>query len=672
MAEAASEVEEQPAIPGPSVAPGGGADVGGQFLDRYVWNEECQLYYDCYTELYYDHKVDLFYQPSSKEWFRWDKEKKVYEHAQDPNGPPSTSTTATTALLATPCITVAPAVSSAAQAALEVAAAKAPPRQPSFSKSVWSDPAHYSSTHVSEQTRRHDRPSYLFPGPYQLVGESYEDGSGGTNGEQLPCLLLLRSMEDIGKISPNARYRAITSIAFFPERQFSRHVISSRVKRFRKRKRWDEQTAEQPVVLDGVGEVHFAKKKFFWSAHRDAAVTDSLWRVLEEGSHTAHLLPKEFRDRQKPTDPEKHQDYLLSDNYQQQQSKYIAEEDCIGMTLLLPMDCDDEAVIGRERTACHMYLRGDDDISKCHIRVAFTPEESGDGTVVTQQRAPSFFPYAGTYSVTDLATINGTYLNETRLSARKKKSPPVPIFEDDSIRLGEFSFVVRTGGQRRAHAVLDDKPHVVYEVPPVPVWEPIEEEEEEVIEQGDDTNGGVAAETSTNGDINSDNNDGSDMNATGENEGRHERNGGDDDPFHELHIRAKKARWLTKEEKQHQRELKSKYRDRAQERRIRVHGKGGGIVAAIAAAPPPDARGMAHREPISAPERKVDAESVGGKMLQKMGWKDGTGLGKDGGGTVAPVSALQQHRVGRAGLGSETPTPSFDAFLADVTRRVKR
>ncbi|KAI9289684.1 hypothetical protein BC943DRAFT_314930 [Umbelopsis sp. AD052] len=47
---------------------------------------------------------------------------------------------------------------------------------------------------------------------------------------------------------------------------------------------------------------------------------------------------------------------------------------------------------------------------------------------------------------------------------------------------------------------------------------------------------------------------------------------------------------------------------------------------------------------------RIGAENIGNKLLQKMGWKEGQGLGSTGSGIIDPIQA--QYREGRAGLGS--------------------
>jgi RNA-binding protein 5/10 len=114
----------------------------------------------------------------------------------------------------------------------------------------------------------------------------------------------------------------------------------------------------------------------------------------------------------------------------------------------------------------------------------------------------------------------------------------------------------------------------------------------------------------------------------------------------------------------------SEYRDRAAERRVAFNQpdkapSGGGSHGSSSsaafqpkrkfvegpapepAAPPP--------EPVLAPAE--DASNVGNKLLAKMGWSQGQGLGLQGEGRVDPVET--QLRAARAGLGAASrPSPA--------------
>jgi len=52
--------------------------------------------------------------------------------------------------------------------------------------------------------------------------------------------------------------------------------------------------------------------------------------------------------------------------------------------------------------------------------------------------------------------------------------------------------------------------------------------------------------------------------------------------------------------------------------------------------------------------KPISEGNIGNKLLQKMGWKEGTGLGKKNQGRTEIIEAEQ--RVSNAGLGSKTST----------------
>lgn len=94
------------------------------------------------------------------------------------------------------------------------------------------------------------------------------------------------------------------------------------------------------------------------------------------------------------------------------------------------------------------------------------------------------------------------------------------------------------------------------------------------------------------------------------------------------------------------------YRDRAAERRMKFGED----------EPPPIRKRyeppQVKAPPVSHPPPSV-VDTIGGKMLQKMGWQEGRGLGKEEQGRTAPIEAEQ--RATLAGLGQKrgiyTPTP---------------
>jgi len=95
------------------------------------------------------------------------------------------------------------------------------------------------------------------------------------------------------------------------------------------------------------------------------------------------------------------------------------------------------------------------------------------------------------------------------------------------------------------------------------------------------------------------------------------------------------------------------YRDRAKERRAKF---------GEADAPKPNKlkekymRAMQEEESKGLPEKNIGSDNIGSKMLQRMGWKEGLGLGKTNQGRTDIIEAEQ--RTQKAGLGSSGPVRS--------------
>ena len=113
-----------------------------------------------------------------------------------------------------------------------------------------------------------------------------------------------------------------------------------------------------------------------------------------------------------------------------------------------------------------------------------------------------------------------------------------------------------------------------------------------------------------------------------------------------------------------ERERALKYRDRAAERREQYNQPENPVKEAKAARKRAQAEEAAQAAaaaaavpaaPVQSAKAGLGAENKGYAMLQKQGWRAGEGLGKDGGGRVAPV--LPESRVKGAGIGA---APAFE------------
>lgn len=69
----------------------------------------------------------------------------------------------------------------------------------------------------------------------------------------------------------------------------------------------------------------------------------------------------------------------------------------------------------------------------------------------------------------------------------------------------------------------------------------------------------------------------------------------------------------------------------------------------------------------SSSNTSIHSSNVGFKMLQKMGWKEEKGLGKEGKGITAPVEATTH--AGQVGIGKEE---EYNKALDGVTRERKK
>jgi splicing factor 4 len=62
---------------------------------------------------------------------------------------------------------------------------------------------------------------------------------------------------------------------------------------------------------------------------------------------------------------------------------------------------------------------------------------------------------------------------------------------------------------------------------------------------------------------------------------------------------------------------------------------------------------------------RIKEDNIGHKLLQKMGWKEGEGLGANNSGIAAPISASGKQRDG-LGLGAKVGGFSLGGLLLQV------
>ncbi|EAU85497.1 angiogenic factor with G patch and FHA domains 1 [Coprinopsis cinerea okayama7 len=123
------------------------------------------------------------------------------------------------------------------------------------------------------------------------------------------------------------------------------------------------------------------------------------------------------------------------------------------------------------------------------------------------------------------------------------------------------------------------------------------------------------------------------------------------------------------------------YVDRAARRR-EIHGYAAGapgissqppglsMQTAVGSAGPLNA--ASSKDPVSDPPGPLPTSNIGHRLLSKMGWEPGTGLGYSsdgevGGGIVEPVKVIQHDK--RAGLGTKRPAPTDESWWESEKQR---
>ena len=108
-------------------------------------------------------------------------------------------------------------------------------------------------------------------------------------------------------------------------------------------------------------------------------------------------------------------------------------------------------------------------------------------------------------------------------------------------------------------------------------------------------------------------------------------------------------------------ERAKKYRDRAQERRAIVGEED---------VPPRAPKHEVKVHSSASINKPVEDSNIGSKLLRKMGWKKGSGLGKLEDGIKAPIQAIGQLDGEKAGLGASKLVP-VDTSAASSKARIR-
>lgn len=210
------------------------------------------------------------------------------------------------------------------------------------------------------------------------------------------------------------------------------------------------------------------------------------------------------------------------------------------------------------------------------------------------------------FSIIDVGSQNGTFVNGNRLSASKAASPPSALRHMDVVSVGTTKFQVHDhqGG-----------------------WpcEQCKHKDGNIIDITSTTQAKTASEA-------------------------------DDNAIHHSKYDREQAR------RDELRRLKQKYHD---EKPVRTSGKYMDRADVRRKQQGSDHTAISRQQGVDMPitpvhssqpmhvNKRLGEENIGNRLLQKMGWKEGQGLGSSGSGMVDPIQA--EFRQGRAGLGATPP-----------------